>query len=103
MTADEFVLKAMADKKFLFEVFTHVPDSMMKDDENASSYESGEMGKLFADYCWPGAQAMGCEFSQEELQAASNQKVLALRGLQKGKFVWRMLSTLAKAKPKKKR
>ena len=101
MDVTEFATKAINDKNFLREVFTYVPDEMMKDEDQIDESEKGQghIGKLFGKYCWPGAQAMGCTFSEEELIAECDRQVEALKGFKKAKLVVRMIKTLAKTHP----
>lgn len=101
MNVTEFVSKAMKDKNFLFEVFTHIPDELLKANEG-NEENKGNMGKVFATFLWPGAQAMGCAFSEDELTAECDRQVDALGGFGKAKFFVRMIKTLGKAKPQKK-
>lgn len=93
----------MNDKNFMYEVFTHIPDSMMQEGaaEKAVPDAQGQMGKMFGWYCWPGAQAMGCSFTEAELMAECDRQFKALGGFKKIKFGAGMIKTLGKAKPKK--
>ena len=61
----------------------------------------GQMGKMFGWFCWPGAQAMGCVFSEDELMAECDRLFGALKGFGKVRFGARVIKTLGKAKPKK--
>ena len=101
MNVTEFVTKVMNDKNFMYEVFTHIPDSMMSEENQGNSDQQGELGKSFGKFCWPGAQAMGCTFAENDLVAECERQVNALRGFGKAKFLVRMIKTLGKAKPKK--
>lgn len=102
MNVTEFVTKVIKDKNFMFEVFTHVPDEMLGENGVAKEGDQGQLGRVLGRYCWPGAQTMGCTFTEDELVAESDRQVSAIRGFGKAKFFVRMIKTLAKAKPQKK-
>jgi hypothetical protein len=97
----EFVTKAMNDKAFMFEVFTHVPDSMTEDNEPPNPDDKGQVGIAFGRLCFPGAVALGYPFTEDELLAECDRQFGALAGFGKMRFVARMLKTLRKAKPRK--
>ena len=99
MNATEFATKAIKDKSFLREVFTYVPDEMMNEEVAGSEENEGQIGRLFGRYCWPGAQAMGCTFSEAELLEECDRQISALKGFKKAKLVMRMIKTLAKTHP----
>ena len=101
MDVTEFVSKAMNDKAFMFEVFTHVPDSMMGDNETSNPSDKGQVGMAFGRLCFPGAVALGCTFTEDELQLECDRQFGALAGFSKMRFVARMLRTLRGAKPRK--
>ena len=96
----EFVTKAMNDRDFMLEVFSYIPDSMLKGEGPAGPDERGQMGLVFGRICFPGAQAMGCTFTEEELTAESDRQFGMLKGFGKIKFGALMLKTLKKARSK---
>ena len=55
----------------------------------------------FGRLCFPGAQAMGCTFTEDELKAESDRQVNMLKGFGKIRFGARVLKTLRKAKPRR--
>jgi hypothetical protein len=59
MDVTEFVTKAMNDKDFMLEVFTHIPESMTRSEVTSNPDARGQMGLAFGRLCFPGAQAMG--------------------------------------------
>ena len=105
MELGEFVSKAMNDRDFLLEVFKQIPDELVneKGAMPIAEDEKGQMGKVFGRYCWPGAQAMGCTFTEDELVAECDRQFGELRGFAKVRFGARAFKVLGMAKPKLKR
>ena len=97
----EFVTKTMNDNTFMYEVFTYVPDSMAEGNGPSDPDVKGQMGLVFGRLCFPGAVALGCTFTEDELLAECDRQFGALAGFSKMKLVARMLKTLRKAKPRK--
>lgn len=101
MELGEFVTKAMSDADFMLEVFKQIPDDMLSKDGSVpiGEEERGQMGRVFGRYCWPGAQAMGCTFTADELAAECDRQYNALRGFRKARFGVRAFKMLGMAKP----
>ena len=99
MDVTEFVTKTMNDKAFMFEVFTHVPESTTEDGGPSNPNEKGQMGIAFGRLCLPGAVALGCTFTEDELLTECDRQFNALAGFAKMRFVARMLKTLRMARP----
>lgn len=97
----EFVTKAMNDMDFMYEVFTHIPDSMEQNADQTNPNAKGQIGLAFGRLCFPGAQAMGCTFTEDELKAESDRQLNMLKGFGKIRFGARMLKTLRRAKPRR--
>ncbi|MBQ9068355.1 MAG: hypothetical protein IJ131_04715 [Eggerthellaceae bacterium] len=97
MNAGEFVSKATQDKDFLVEVFKHIPDELLA--EQTAKAEAGEANQAdtCATYIWPGAQAMGCDFSKEELLTECEKFINGLGSLAKIRFVARFAKSMNKA------
>ena len=100
MDVTEFVTKAMNDRGFMFEVFTHIPESATRSDMMSNPDTRGQIGLAFGRLCFPGAQAMGYDFAEDELMAESDRQLGTLNGFDKVKFGARMLKTLRKARSK---
>ena len=97
MNAAEFVSKATQDKDFLVEVFKHIPDELIAQQSAKAEAEGANQADTFATYLWPGAQAMGCDFSKEELLAECEKFFNGLGGFAKVKFVARFAKCMSKA------
>ena len=99
MDVQEFVTRSVKDKGFMVEVFKYIPDEML--DEEVPESETGPAPGL-ARHLWPGAQAMGCTFSKDELRAECEKAVGGLGTFGTVKFVAQFAKCMSKAGKTKK-
>lgn len=105
MTANEFAAKAINDKAFLAKICEFIPDEMLQEEtpEDTEQQSGGGLAAVMLKYFWPAAQAMGCGFSEDDLEKACKEEVEGLSGFKKAGLLVRFLRSANKvAKARKK-
>ena len=101
MSEREFVSMVINDKKYMVEVFGHIPDEVVeKQAQKGKEQQAGEeadLGPEMAGFLVPAAEAMGLDFDSAVLAEEAERQIKELSGFGKMKFLMRFATSLKKA------
>ena len=100
MTESEFVSAVLADKKYMVEVFRHIPDEVVEEQARKGKEQAGsgeELGANMVEFLAPATEAMGLSFDEAALAAEVDRQVRELSSVGKMKFLMRFATALKKA------
>ena len=100
MTEREFVSKVYTDKKYMVEVFGHIPDEVVKEQAQRGKEQQGQeadLGPEMARFLVPAAADMGFDFDPNVLASEADAQVRAMSSFGKITFLVRFVTALKKA------
>ena len=101
MNEREFASKVINDKKYMVEVFGHIPDEVVdrqvQKGKEQQSGDAADLGPEMAGFLVPAAEAMGLEFDPAVLAGEVERQIKELSGFGKMKFLMRFATSLKKA------
>ena len=100
MNENEFVSKVIADKKYMVEVFRHIPDEVvgaMGEKGQEQSEDAVDVGASMVEFLGPATDAMGLDFDKSALAAEVQRQIEGLSDFGKIGFVLRFTKAMKKA------